>query len=193
MGLIALAAAGSVDEEGATCAAACLQSALGVQTRRLDAFPELANAYDPARKQYSSTLVLRDALARRPSDAYKLLVLTERDLFIPMLSFVYGQAQLSGPIAVLSFARLRQEFYGLPANRPLFFIRIGKETLHEIGHTMGLTHCTDRSCTMSLSTNIQQLDEKGTDYCESCAALLREASGPALNVAVLARRSGGHK
>jgi hypothetical protein len=77
-------------------------------------------------------------------------------------------------VAVLSLARLRQEFYGLPPNRPLFLMRIRKEVLHELGHTAGLTHCDDRLCTMALSTNIQQLDAKGSDFCDGCSVLLRE-------------------
>lgn len=175
MTLIAVAMAGQVDSEAAAYAERCLSAVLGVKTRRLDPFPEISYAWDPSRRQYSSTLVLRDSLARRPPQAAKLLVLTEHDIFIPMLSFVYGQAQLSGPVAVLSLARLRQEFYGLPANPPLFLLRVRKEVLHEIGHTFGLTHCTDPLCTMSLSTNIQQLDLKQGAFCDDCAVLLTES------------------
>ena len=42
--------------------------------------------------------------------------MTEGDLAIPTLTFVFGQAQLDGPVAVVSLARLRQEFYGLPGD-----------------------------------------------------------------------------
>ena len=184
MSRIALAAAGAVDTEAMGFAASCITAALGLATDLLGEFPDPWYAYDGSRGQYSSTLVLRDALARRPPEATKLLVLTERDLFIPMLSFVYGQAQLDGPAAVLSLARLHQEFYGLPANRPLFLVRVRKETLHEVGHTFGLTHCDEPLCAMALSTTIQQLDAKGGDYCAVCAILLRDAAS-------LADTSGG--
>lgn len=175
MGVIALAAAGTVEGEAAAWAAACLASAFRMETRWLDPLGEPAHAYDPVREQYSSTLMLRDAVAQRPRDATKVLLLTEHDIFIPMLSFVYGQAQLGGPAAVLSLARLRQEFYGLTPNRPLFLVRIRKEVLHEIGHTFGITHCEEPICTMSLSTNIQQLDAKRDEFCESCQILLDDA------------------
>ena len=175
MTVIAVAMAGNVDGEAAAYAELCLATVPGVETRRLEPFPELTYAWDAVRRQYSSTLVLRDSVSRRPPDASKLLVLTEHDIFIPMLSFVYGQAQLSGPVAVLSLARLRQEFYGLPPNPALFLLRLRKEVLHEIGHTFGLTHCTDSLCTMSLSTNIQQLDLKQGVFCEDCALLLSES------------------
>ena len=136
-------------------------------------------------------MILRDALERRPARATKLLVLTEHDLFIPMLSFVYGQAQLDGAVALMSLARLRQEFYGLPANRALFLWRVRKEALHEIGHAYGLTHCNETVCALRLSTNIQQLDLKGGDFCASCAILLRDAVAAAHNAARGPDRSGG--
>jgi archaemetzincin len=173
--VIAIAAAGTVDAECLDYVQACLTVAMSMETRRMQPLPEPAYAYDVVRGQYSSTLILHEALTRRPANASRLFVLTERDLFIPMLSFVYGQAQLGGGVAILSTARLRQEFYGLPGNRPLLMLRLRKETLHEMGHTMGLTHCNDQRCTMALSTNIQQLDAKRGEYCESCAVLLRES------------------
>lgn len=173
--VIAVTMAGRVDEEAAACAEQSLESLPGVRTRRIEPSPPPVYAWDAARKQYSSTLVLRESLALRPADAVKLLVLTEADIFIPMLSFVYGQAQLDGPAAVVSFARLRQEFYSLPPNRPLFLVRVRKEALHEIGHTFGLTHCHDTRCTMTLSTNIQQLDFKQAAFCADCSLLVSES------------------
>lgn len=189
--MLALAAAGAVDAEAVGFADACLASTLGVDTLRIGPFPDPWYAYDTARGQYSSTLILRDALERRPAKATKLLVLTERDLFIPMLSYVYGQAQLNGAVALMSLARLRQEFYGLPPNRALFLWRVRKEALHEIGHTYGLTHCNEAMCTLRLSTNIQQLDVKGGDFCASCAILLRDALAAAHHAACGPDHSGG--
>ena len=189
--MLALAAAGSVNGEALGFAEACLASALAVDTLRLAPFPDPGYAHDPARAQYSSTLILRDALERRPANATKLLVLTERDLFIPMLSFVYGQAQLGGAVALMSLARLRQEYYGLPPNRALFLWRVRKEALHEIAHAYGLTHCNEPSCTLRLSTDIRQLDAKGGDFCASCAILLRDAVAAARDAAGGFDRSGG--
>lgn len=191
MTFIALATAGEVDGEAAAWAETCVSSAFGLDARRRAPLPPPEYAFDPARHQYSSTLILRDALRRVPPEAAKLLVLTEADLFIPMLSFVYGQAQLDGPVAVVSLARLRQEFYGLPPNRPLMLVRVRKEALHEIGHAFGLTHCEDRLCTMSLSTSIQQLDTKGSEFCEGCAVLLHDATAAACRAAAFHHISGG--
>lgn len=136
------------------------------------AWPDPGYAWDAARGQCSSTLILRQLLEDAPPDAARVLGVTERDLFIPMLSFVFGQAQLGGRVALLSLARLRQEFYGLPSNTQLLAERARKEALHELGHTFSLVHCPRGVCAMALSTNIGYLDLKLDRYCASCARLL---------------------
>lgn len=133
---------------------------------------EIDFAYDAGRKQYGSIPVLELLAREAPADAAKLLAVTERDLFIPVLTFVFGHAQLGGRVGVVSLARLRQEFYGLPQNREVFLGRSVKEALHETGHMFGLVHCADRTCAMSLSTNVRQIDTKRTAFCERCAARL---------------------
>ena len=149
--------------------------------RVLDPLPEPDFAFDRARGQYSSALILRELLRTCPPDTSRLLGITEYDLFIPMLSFVFGQAQLSGKGALVSFARLRQEFYGIDPADAVFAARARKEMLHELGHTFGLTHCPDRGCPMSLSTGIAQVDDKGDRYCGSCAAQIRDARIPLIS------------
>ena len=129
-------------------------------------------AYDANRKQYGSIPVLEMLARQAPADARKLLAVTEYDLFIPVLTFVFGHAQLGGRVGVVSLARLRQEFYGLPPNRDVFLARTVKEALHETGHMFGLVHCADRSCAMSLATSVRQIDFKQAAFCASCAARL---------------------
>jgi archaemetzincin len=134
-------------------------------------------AFDAERRQYGSIPVLDMLLRRCPGDAGKLLAVTERDLFIPVLTFVFGQAQLGGRVSVVSFARLRQEFYGLAANREIFLERACKEALHETGHMFGLVHCAERKCAMSLATTVRQIDLKEDAFCAGCGARLRRQSG----------------
>jgi archaemetzincin len=103
-----------------------------------------------------------------PPDAARVLGITHVDLAIPMLSFLFGQAQLDGPIALISLCRLRQEFYGLPADATLLRERTVKEALHELGHSFGLTHCSERECPMSLATHIEAVDAKTDRFCARC-------------------------
>lgn len=140
-------------------------------------------AYDGKRGQHSSTVILRRLDSYFSPGAGRLLAITDVDLFIPMVTFVYGQAQLSTPedpnfgrnkVAIVSIARLGPEFYGLPPDRELTVRRIRKEVSHELGHTFGLVHCSDKSCLMSLSTEILQIDVKSENFCESCWVVLDE-------------------
>lgn len=179
MSVVEIVAVGPVPEAGIAAVEGCIDSALGLRSRRGAALPDAEFAWDGERRQYSSTLVLKRVLDTRVPDALRTLGVTQADLFIPMLTFVYGQAQLDGPVAVVSVARLRQEFYRLPPDPALFGERVAKEALHELGHTFGLVHCADRGCAMSLSSNITQIDAKRGAFCPGCRTLLRErrASG----------------
>jgi archaemetzincin len=143
----------------------------GAPVRALE-LDEIDFAYDAGRKQYGSIPVLEMLARAAPVDAVKVLAVTEHDLFIPVLTFVFGHAQLGGRVGVVSLARLRQEFYGLPPNHGVFLGRSVKEALHETGHMYGLVHCADRTCAMSLATNVRQIDMKRAAFCERCAARL---------------------
>jgi archaemetzincin len=90
------------------------------------------------------------------------------DLYIPILTFVFGEAQMGGPCAVLSTHRLRQEFYGLPSDPELFRQRVIKEAVHEVGHTLNLTHCDDYRCAMASSHAVEWIDLKDTVLCGTC-------------------------
>ncbi len=140
--------------------------------------PPIDFAYDERRNQYASTRVLEFLGRIMPDDALKLVAFTGRDLFIPVLTFVYGHAQLGGRVAAVSFARLRQEFYGLPPNPEVFLERAAKEALHETGHTFGLVHCADRTCVMALGTNIRHIDWKRAAFCDACRGRLELPAGP---------------
>ena len=146
---------------------------LDAEIRRLEPLPEPGHAFDARRGQYSSVEVMRSFVASIPPGDGKVIGICDRDLFIPMLTFVFGQAQLGGRSAVVSLARLRQEFYGLPPDESVLIGRAVKEVVHELGHTYGLVHCPDRLCSMSVSTDVRQVDAKRAELCVSCAAVLR--------------------
>jgi archaemetzincin len=133
------------------------------------------HSYDPGRKQYHSTKILKEMLDELPADASKMIGVTSPDLFIPILTFVFGEAQLNGHVAIVSLARLRQEFYGLPPNQTLLQRRLIKEIKHELGHTFGLVHCSLRECVMSVANHIADVDAKGSSFCEGCRELVRRS------------------
>ena len=174
MWLIDVQPVGAVDETALDAVERSVREAFRLDTKRLDPLPQPDHAYDPQRKQHDSSVILRDVLRSRESDALRVLGVTEVDLFIPMLRFVFGQAQLRGESALISLARLRQEFYGLPPNPAALLTRLAKEALHELGHTFGLVHCLLPTCAMSLSTDIRQVDTKNAEFCAGCSCLIEE-------------------
>jgi archaemetzincin len=89
---------------------------------------------------------------------------------------------LNGKVAVVSTARLEQNFYGMPPNGMLFERRLIKEVKHELGHTFGLLHCARRSCVMSLATGIADVDRKSLLFCDSCEDSLKSNVGHGLNI-----------
>lgn len=129
-------------------------------------------AFDFSRGQYHSTRLLEALLHNHPPKQYRIVGVTGADLFIPVLTYVFGEAQLDGQAAVVSFHRLQNELYGLPPDEPMLEARLGKETLHELGHTFGLLHCLSGDCVMHASTYVEDIDLKTCSFCPSCAAAL---------------------
>lgn len=134
-------------------------------------------SYEPARNQYISTKILKELLKEVPANALKLLGVTDKDLCIPILTYVFGEAQLGGTAAVVSLARLRQEYYGAPPDQRLFQERTRKECLHELGHTFGLIHCTSKNCVMYLSNTVVDVDTKGRTFCRACQFAVASITG----------------
>jgi archaemetzincin len=128
---------------------------------------DVSFALDPARRQYWSTAILQ-RLEKTSNPGKRVLGVTACDLYVPVLTFVFGEAQLEGNCALVSTARLKEEFYGMPPRNELMRERLIKEAVHELGHTFGLRHCTDWRCVMSSSHAVERLDVKGFGFCTLC-------------------------
>ncbi len=131
-------------------------------------------AFDASRGQYNSRILLAELLRAAPPEATRVLGVTAVDIFIPVLTYVFGEAQLGNRAAVVSTHRLSNELYGLPPNPDLFFERLCKEAIHELGHTYSLVHCHNNRCVMTSSTYVENIDLKSDRFCGECLRMIRK-------------------
>jgi archaemetzincin len=134
----------------------------------------LEEGMDLVRGQFNSTWILSQLLKSETEESCKILGVTSVDLFVPVLTFVFGEAQLDGKAAVVSSFRLRDELYGLPKNPEKLKARLEKEAVHELGHTFGLIHCQDSRCVMYTSTYAEEIDFKSREFCSNCSSILEK-------------------
>lgn len=125
-------------------------------------------AYNYERNQFHSTVIISRLKNHHTPNSHKILGVTEHDLFVPEVNFVFGQADMNGPGAVISLHRLRQQFYGKESNDKIFFERTIKESIHELGHAWGVKHCKNKKCIMYFSSTIKDTDKKLAKFCKKC-------------------------
>jgi archaemetzincin len=143
-------------------------------------FPEaldLEDAYDASRRQYNAAALVAQVAAAAELSGDKCIAVVEVDLFIPVLTFVFGQAGLGGAAGVVSTHRLANEFYGMPRDEARLAERLEKEIVHELGHMFGLYHCRQFECVMRSSTYVEEIDLKRVDFCDECQALVGRRPG----------------
>jgi archaemetzincin len=127
------------------------------------------NLFDKNRRQWKSDnmlLWLRDT--NKPDKGNKLLAICDFDAYSSGLNFIFGQAQIDGGVSAIYLPRLGQEFYGLNTNKSLFYQRIIKEAVHELGHAFGLKHCNNPMCVMHFSNSLPDTDIKQNSFCDIC-------------------------
>jgi archaemetzincin len=125
-------------------------------------------AFHRERQQYHSSELLHAMQPYVEPDSWRVLGVTTVDLYILILTFVFGEAQMGGPCGLVSAHRLRQEFYGLPSDGGVLRQRLLKEAVHELGHTLDLTHCSDYQCAMAPSHAVEWIDLKESMLCSAC-------------------------
>ena len=129
---------------------------------------DLGEFFDPGRRQYNGNKLLKEVDALILPDSLKTIGLFNVDLFIPILTFIFGQAVLGGNTGIASLYRLNNERYGMPPDKNILLERFQKEVIHELGHTFGLIHCNTPECVMRSSTYVEDIDLKEGRLCHNC-------------------------
>ena len=142
-------------------------------TESISLLQDIGFALDPVRNQYYSTMILEKLAILAPRQTIKLLAICEVDLFIPILTHVYGEAQLGGKACIISTHRLNDDLPPISAKK-VYYQRVIKEAIHELGHTFKLRHCPDKSCSMHYCRTIKDVDNKSAQFCRYCKILLED-------------------
>jgi len=131
---------------------------------------DLSEFYDQARRQYNGNSLLKLIESMPYPGSSKTLGLFNVDLFIPILTFIFGQAFLGGRSGIVSLYRFNNERYGMTGDNQFLQDRFIKEVIHELGHTFGLIHCHNTACVMRSSNYVEDIDQKNQQLCPNCKA-----------------------
>ena len=167
---------GGADAEALRGVGEEIRRVFGYATEVACLFDDVEFALNPDRGQYYSTPILERLAKLAPVHAVRVVALTKVDLFIPILTHVYGEAQLGGRACIVSTCRLTENLPLLNRDE-VFVLRVAKEAVHELGHTFDLRHCKDPSCIMHYCRSVADVDRKSRALCRYCGVLLQDRLG----------------
>ncbi|MCU4164578.1 archaemetzincin family Zn-dependent metalloprotease [Carboxylicivirga caseinilyticus] len=165
---ITLISFGQIEKPNLEIIARDVKRELQVQVEYKEGFIDMSQFFDPSRSQYDADQLIHLIDTEYASDTTKTIGLFTVDLFIEILTFIYGQAFLNGRSGIASSFRLNNERYGMNRNDRLTLKRFSKEIIHELGHTFGLIHCHTPGCVMMSSTYVEDIDLKSHQFCSNC-------------------------
>ena len=153
---------------------AALHKTFNTPVNKISLSIDTNSLYSHERRQYFSTGFIEQSTTQTTHFNGNIILITELDIYVPVLTFLFGEAQLKGKHSIVSVFRLHEEFYSGKTDNELLYERAIKEVYHELGHNFGLIHCHNWDCVMHSSNNIEEVDLKGNIYCDNCFNLLKK-------------------
>jgi Predicted Zn-dependent proteases len=144
-----------------------LEGMVNVQVRKTD-FEGLKSQFRDARRGQVRADELLDYLEPRVGDYEgfdRIVLIMDDDGYVRGLNFVFGVTKIEGNLVLIFTKRLL-------GPQDIYYQRILKEVLHELGHTFGLEHCSDPKCVMYFSNTVEDTDNKGPAFCQRCSEKL---------------------
>jgi archaemetzincin len=130
---------------------------------------DFQSSFNKHRNQWYSPKLLDWCFKKfRPNKDTKMLFVLDVDAYSNGLNFVLGEALREGGLGTIYLPRIKQEFYGLEPDNELFYKRMVKESVHELGHVFGFGHCQNPTCVMYFSNSLNDTDIKERSFCNSC-------------------------
>lgn len=172
---IGVVALGEVPDLIPQSVAAHIQGMLHAEVDVLPSVALPAGAFDQSRLQYSASRLLQHLEALPLGPSHKVLAVLDADLFVPIFTYVLGEAQQGGKHALVSLHRLRVGGRTAASAHALLMERCAKVALHELGHLYDLHHCTNPACLMHFAGSLEDLDKTLLDYCQYCRIYFRDA------------------
>lgn len=145
-----------------------LATIFGCQIFQAEARTIPDRAFNLLRNQYQAEVIIQCLCRVKKPVGTLTLAVIDNDLYVPGLNFVFGLADRLHNICLISITRLRQSYYGLPADENVFLKRALKEAVHELGHLFNLEHCPDPRCVMHFSNTLSDTDRKDSRFCRLC-------------------------
>lgn len=148
---------------------------LNLSTKMIPPAKNPAFAFDHKRLQYDAGTILMNLESSDLNRYEKVIGIVDVDLFVPIFSYVFGEAKQGGKCALVSLFRLNKNPDGSAPVSSIFYERAAKVALHELGHLYNLFHCEDKRCLMHFSGGLQELDETPLYFCRYCTAFFKDA------------------
>jgi archaemetzincin len=115
-----------------------------------------------------------DSILKRFNSSKNSVVISEVDIVTPKAGVtnewgVFGLGLRPGNVCVISSFRLKKN-----SSAELLTERLQKVAIHEVGHNLGLDHCTKNSeCLMSAANGtINQVDHEKMLFCDNCKKII---------------------